>query len=473
MRATEPTPAPARPEVTPPGTWSFPAPRETRLDNGLTLLVHEVPGQHVISVRVVVPLSLSDEPREVEGVATLTARLLDEGTERHTADELAGLLERAGVALGAGVVEGALNIDLDVPSRFLPTALDLLTEILTAPAFPEEEVRRARRARLAHIAQETASAPHRAARQLIATLYAASERASRPTGGSPATVAAIERSHVVDFYRTRVGPRGATLVVAGDLSGHDVTALVAGSLGEWSAPAHELPGPPVAPVVADDWARVILVDRPGAVQSEISVARPGPDRHVEGGWAPYPVLSFIVGGSPNARVDAVLREEKGYTYGIRSSFRPRVAGGSFVTSGSVRSEVTAESVRLLVDLLGESREGFTDEEVRAGTDFVALTAPGRYATADTIADETATLAMEGLPLDSTTATLEATRRLDAEQLRAAYGQVVDGRWAIVVVGDAAQVREPLAALGLGPVTVVPAEGDAVAVGATADAGGAG
>ena len=96
------------------------------------------------------------------------------------------------------------------------------------------------------------------------------------------------------------------------------------------------------------------MDRPGSVQTEIAVACPAPDRSTPHGWAPHPVLAFVLGGSPNARVDALLREEKGYTYGIRTSFRPRVAGGSFVTQGSVRSEVTGEAVELL--LSGEQRE---------------------------------------------------------------------------------------------------------------------
>ena len=119
----------------------------------------------------------------------------------------------------------------------------------------------------------------------------------------------------------------------------------------------------------------------------------------------------MLGGSPSARLDAVLREEKGYTYGIRSSFRPRVAGGSFVTSGSVRSEVTGEAVEILLGLLDGARDGFTDAELRSGVDYVGKTAPGRYATADAVADETAALALERLPLDFTTRNLRAVAAL--------------------------------------------------------------
>jgi predicted Zn-dependent peptidase len=167
------------------------------------------------------------------------------------------------------------------------------------------------------------------------------------------------------------------------------------------------------------------------------------------------VLSFIVGGSPSARVDAVLREDKGYTYGIRASFRPRARGGSFITAGSVRADATTDALRLLVEILDEAGRGFSDNEIRAGVDYVVQTAPGRYATADAIADEASALAIEGLPLDFQTVTLRSMGELDNARLTTAYTEVVTGEWVIVVVGDAAQLRAGIEGLGLGPVTVVP------------------
>ena len=149
----------------------------------------------------------------------------------------------------------------------------------------------------------------------------------RPHRGRAQTVAGLTRDDLVEFHATAIGPSGATIVVAGDLTGVDVLDVLEGTLGTWTAPRHRPADPPVAPVVAPDAERVVVVDRPGSVQTEILVARPAPDRSTPDGWAPHPVISFVLGGSPSARVDAVLREEKGYTYGIRTAFRPRVAGG--------------------------------------------------------------------------------------------------------------------------------------------------
>ncbi|MDT0214472.1 pitrilysin family protein [Rothia sp. ARF10] len=449
------TTAVSRPEVAPPEPWAFPLPDESVTQNGIRLLSYAVPGQYVVSLRLVVPLSLTDEPADREGVAAMTARLLDEGTTRHSSEEFAELMERTGMALGASVTDGGLSVDVDVPQRLLPEALDLLRQALSEPAFPEAEVRRILRSRLAEIEQERASAPHRAARELGATLWAPTERASRPAAGRRETISAMGRDDVVDFHRRHVGPRGATLVVAGDLDGVDVPAVVGATLGRWTNPDQEAATPPRPPRPAGGGPRVVLVDRPGSVQSELTVAAPGPDRSVATGWAPYPVLSFVVGGSPSARVDAVLREDKGYTYGIRSAFRPRARGGSFVTAGSVRADSTVDALRLLVEILDRAREGFSETEIRGGVDYVVQTAPGRYATADAVADEASALALEGLPLDFQTTTLAAMRELDGERLRTAYAEVATGEWVVVVVGDAASLREGIEGLGLGPVTVVP------------------
>ena len=452
---TGPTAGVPRPSVRPPGPWAFPHPSsDWTLDNGLRVLVYDVPGQYVISASLVVPLPLSAEPREVEGVASLMSQLLDEGTARHDSEEFAALLERHGMALSAAVNDGALMVDLDVPVRHLTTALALVTEALAEPAFPEDEVRRLRTARLAEIEQERASAPHRAARELMATLWAPYERAARPTAGAPSTVASVTPGHVRDFHAERVGPQGAGLVIAGALADLDVRAAVEATVGEWRAPAHTPAVSSMAPDLAVDAARVVLVDRPGSVQSEIAMGWRGPDRHVSGGWAPYPVIGFLIGGSPTARIDAVLREEKGYTYGLRTGVRPRRAGGLVLTSGSVRADATVESLQLLSDLLDPTNVTFTPEELRSGVDFIAGTAPGRYATADSIAAEAASLLMDRLPLDFTTSTRAATLALSAEELTSAYAALAPQRWCLVVVGDAAEYADPVRALGIGQVSVV-------------------
>lgn len=440
-----------RPAVLPPGPWSFPLPAATRLDNGMRVHAYDLPGQYVVSVRLVVPFGLNSEPEGHDGVAAMMARLLDEGTSRHTSEELAALLERHGIAFGAGVNDGGLMVDLDVPRRHLGVAVELLTEALADPVFPEAEVHRILRTRLAEIEQERASSPHRAARELIATMYAGGTRAALPTAGRADSIRALTRCDIAAFHARTVTPDQATLVVAGDLAGLDLDGLVASSLGQWRREPGET-RPAAAPIPAPDAARLVIVDRPDSVQTEITVGCPGPDRSSPA-WPAYPVIGFILGGSPNARIDAVLREEKGYTYGIRAAFRPRRVGGLFLVSGSVRSEVTGEAVRDLLAVLDGARDGFTEAECEQGRQYLVRTAPARYATADTVADEAAGLSYDGLGTDFTTGILAEIAQMTPARLDAAYRRFVDGRWTVVLVGDAAAIETGVR--GLGEVTVVP------------------
>ncbi|GAA1786673.1 MAG: insulinase family protein [Actinobacteria bacterium] len=437
----------ARPEVTPAARWAFPQPTTSSLSNGLTVHTFDLPGQYVVALRLIVPLSVRSEPRESEGVASLMTRLLDEGTLEHDTEEFTELLERKGVAFGAGLSDGGLHVDVDAPASRLADALALMVAAIARPSFPAEQVRRLVRTRLAEIEQERASAPHRAARELAATFFHPDERAARPTAGSAETVSGLTREDVESFHATHVGPAGATLIVSGDLSGIDLDTLLAESFGSWTPGPRALPPEAEVPRRADDAVRIVLVDRPDSVQSEIVVAGPGPDRHVKPAWAPYPVLGFVMGGSPNARVDAVLREEKGYTYGMRSGFRPRRAGGMFVTSGSVRTEVTADALTILLEILASGDAGFTAKELADGVDFIVDTAPGRFATADAVAEEAAASILDGLPLDFTTTNLDRMRTLTTADLEAAYARYVTGEWTIVIVGDASAYADAIRALG--------------------------
>lgn len=444
-----------RPAVAPAEPYTFPAAERRSLAGGLEVVAYDVPGQYVHSVRLSVPVPLSAEPLDKEGVATIMARTLDEGTATHTSAEFALLLERRGVALGAGAADAGLSVDVDVAKRNLAYALDLLRQALTEPAFPAAEVARHVKQRLAEIEQERSVAAQRGAIELIATFFDAGERASRPTAGSKATVATITRDDVEAFHRAYLAPMGATLVIAGDLDGVDPFAEVEAALGAWAGPeGWQAPAERVAARTADDRVRIVLVDRPGSVQTEFAVACPGPDRRVDEGWAPFPVLGFVMGGSPNARVDAVLREEKGFTYGIRSVFRPRRRGGMFLTSGSVRGDATVEALQILLDILDGARDGFGAQETKQGVDYISMTAASRYATADAIADEAASLALEGLTTEFTTATLRDLATVDPARLDAAYSRFVDGRWTVVIVGDAAAHADGIRALDRGEVTVV-------------------
>lgn len=449
------SPVAPRPAVADPAPWAFPQPELRRLRNGAEVQVFDLPGQHVLAVRVGLPAPLAAEPPGAEGVGLVMSRCLDEGTARRDGDQMAEALERHGVALGAGVGERGLLVDLDVTGRHLRPALELLHECLAEPTFPEEEVRRHQRVRLAEIAHEHADAGARAALQFAATHYAAEDRAHLPSGGTAGSVAALSADGVRDYHRRALRPEEARVVVAGDLGGvDDVLAALERTLGTWRA---EGSGPlprRSSGVQAGGGSQVVFVDRPGSVQTEVYAGRSGPDRRDSHGWGTYQVLSMVLGGSPQARVDRVLREERGYTYGFSAGFRPRARGGLFLAAGAVRADATAAAVRDLMDVLALRGADLTEEEVRQAGRFLARTAPGRYATADVVAAESMGLAMDGLGTDFVTTTIEQVGTLDRARAAAAWDAWAEEPWTVVLVGDAERHAADVEALDLGEFRVV-------------------
>ncbi|AKU17583.1 M16 family metallopeptidase [Luteipulveratus mongoliensis] len=444
-----------RPEVVAPEPWAFPAPARHVLANGMTALIYRLPGQYVTSTRVVLPSVLSAEPRDREGVASIVSRTMDEGTASHTGEELAELFERNGIGLGAGVSEQGLTVDLDATTSRLGQALDLAAECLREPVFDQAEVGRHVRQRLSEIDHERAGAASRAAIEWVQTFYTSASRGSRPTSGGRETVEPITSADCATYHAAHVRPAGGTVIVAGDVDEQSAIADLERTLGAWSPESASAATDSAEPRDQRDAGsqRIVFVDRPGSVQTEVYVGTAGPNRRAEGGWAAYPALSFLLGGSPSARIDAVLREDKGYTYGMRTSFRPRRHDGLFIAAGSVRGDVTAESYGLLLDVLEGATEGFTAEETQSAIDYIGKTAPGRFATADAVADEAARLRLDGLDTDFVSSYLEDVRALTPERLQEAWKSVV-GSWTTVLVGDAEAHADAVRALGRGEVTIV-------------------
>ena len=232
----------------PPQAWHFPPPERHTLANGIELLAYDIPGQYVVSVRTVLPFPLSVEPREVEGVGTIMARLLDEGTAEHSSEEFAELLERKGIALGASVTDGGLGVDLDVPKRRLGEALDLLRQTLAEPVFPARRGRAAPQDR--GWPRSSRSGPTRRNGPRSRSSPPTStrgDRASRPTAGTTETHHGPHPPGPRRLPRRARRPGGMTAVVAGDLSGLDVAELAETTLGTW-VQRHATAGPaPTAP----------------------------------------------------------------------------------------------------------------------------------------------------------------------------------------------------------------------------------
>ncbi|MGW6401397.1 M16 family metallopeptidase [Streptomyces sp. NPDC055134] len=439
--------------------WAFPAPERGTLDNGLTVLRCHRPGQQVVAVEINLEAPLEAEPAGLDGVATIMARAFSEGTDKLAAEEFAAELERCGATLDAHADHPGVRVSLEVPLSRLPKALGLLADALRAPAFADSEIERLVRNRLDEIPHETANPGRRAAKELSKQLFPATARMSRPRQGTEETVTAIDAAAVRAFYDRHVRPATATAVVVGDLAGIDLDALLADTLGAWTGNTAE--PRPVPPVTADDTGRVVIVDRPGAVQTQILIGRIGADKH-DRVWPAQVLGTYCLGGTLTSRLDRVLREEKGYTYGVRAFAQvlrsaPDGTGAAMLAiSGSVDTPNTGPALDDLWKVLRTlAAEGLTDAERDVAVQNLVGVAPLKFETAAAVAGTLADQVEQHLPDDFQA---EVYRRLAATGTVEATAAVVSAfpmdRLVTVLVGDAAQIEEPVRALGIGEVTVV-------------------
>jgi predicted Zn-dependent peptidase len=320
-------------------------------------------------------------------------------------------------------------------------------------------VERLVRNRLDEIPHELANPGRRAAMALYDTLFPADHRMARPRQGTAETVERIDAKAVRAFYDAHVRPASATAVVVGDLTGVDLDAVLAETLGAWTGPAAGAPG--WQPVPGDDRPRVVVVDRPGAVQTQLLTGRTGPDRH-DPVYPARRVGVYCLGGTITSRLDRVLREEKGYTYGIRAFsqvLRSRADGDGLALlgiRGSVATDVTGPALADLWQVLRTlAAEGLTDEERDAAVQYLVGVAPLSFETAGAVAGTLADQVEEELPDDYQAglyARLAATGTVEAST--AVARAFPPDRLVTVLVGDAGKIVDPVRELGIGDVTVV-------------------
>lgn len=432
-----------RPVVPAPPAWDFPSPRSVRLDNGLRVLIFQRPGQHLINATLVLELPLSEEPRDREGVSAILQRCLDEGTLTHPGTDFADELEGRGAVLTGGTGYAAAHLSLEVPSTRFDAALPLFAEAVREPQLTEADVRRHVELRLAEIAQEEAHPAHRGAIAFRATVVDQEFRAARSAAGEAAGVGAITAADVRAHHLAHYGPERGTLVLAGDF-GEDPLPAVLAAFGDWEQPTspvgHEAPRP--AP------ARALLIDRPGAVQADVRLGRFGIDRrHPD--YAALRLGGFVLGGGFLSRLNRVLREERGYTYGVQLANAPARSGGLLAMHASFRTEVAAAAIAEASELLrvdGDRR--ITGAELTDAVNFLVGIAPLRCATASGISDQVAALVEAGLDSDFVDAHAAALRRVTPDEATKAIERVLPlDDLSLVVVGDSEALAEPLRSAG--------------------------
>ncbi|MGH7553675.1 MAG: M16 family metallopeptidase, partial [Longimicrobiales bacterium] len=339
---------------------------------------------------------------------------------------------------------------LQVLSARIDPAFALLAEVATDPAFRMEEFARKKQERLTALLQERDDPAVIAGRGFVATVYGSDHPYGRPVAGDRRTVESLERDMLVRFHHDYYRPANAFLVVVGDVSPARLIPTLERVFDSWAVGPVD---PVTMPRVPARRALAIrIIDRPGAPQSELRMGHAGPPRTTEG-YFPLVVMNTILGGSFTSRLSTRLREEKGYTYGVRSSFSFRSGPGPFVVSTAIGTNVSHAAVEDAVRELERIRDELVfDAELETARNYLALGLPRRFETVDAITEHIADLLLHRLPHDYYDRYMSRVGMVSAGDVRAAAQKYLDpSHTAIVLAGDAESIDGPLAALGIGPV----------------------
>ena len=445
-----------RPTHGDPRPFHFPKFERSELSNGLGVIAVHLPGRALVSASLVLPAGAVDEPAEQGGVTSLMARALTEGTKHHDAIGLTEAAERLGASLHAEAGWDGLSISVDVPAERLSQALELAAEVAMEPTFPDADVERMRDERLNDLLQAKADPRRRGDDAFVQTIYAEGTPYSRPSAGTEDTVPSLNADATRALHARLLDPARMTLIVGGDLDavGTDVRSIAEARFGAWSPNGSSVAPskPSITPARRERLVRVI--HRPGAVQTEIRVGHVGLPRLIPDFHA-VSVMSAILGGLFNSRLNRKLREEKGYTYGAGAGFDMRRGPGPFAVRAAVNTEVTVPAI---VDMLAELEKMRSAppaaSELHAARDYLVGVFPLRFETPPAVVGAIAGLLIHGLPMDELDRyrpSIEAVS--DADVHGVATRHIRPDELAIVLVGDADAILPGLEGAALGPITV--------------------
>lgn len=431
----------------------------SQLSNGAQIIVAERRGLPLVSFSITFAGGANqfEEPGKL-GVAAFTTAMMREGTKTRDAEALALALQLLGTNVGAGIADesGAISF-LSTTEKFAPT-LDILADMLLNPTFPASALERLRAQRLISLAQQNAQPGFVANRVYSRVLYGTAHPFGQIAGES--TIKAVTRDDVVAFHKSYFQPGRAIVTVVGDIDAATVKATVEKALSGWTAggskPSFVYPAIPDARSTA-----IYLVDKPGAKQSVFTIGLPGPPRNTPDYMA-LQVMNFILGGHFQSRLNANIREEKGYSYGVNSGFSYGKGPGPFTAGGDIVSEKTDVA---LVEFMKELRgihggRPISDEEMQTAKETLVQRLPAQFSSVSAIGGTITNLYMQDLSLDYYQSYAKAVASVTKDDvLRVAKKYVDLDRLNIVIVGDRKSIEAPLEATGIAPIVILDPEGN--------------
>jgi zinc protease len=439
----KPTLAPAKP-------FDPPAPQVFTAANGMTVWLLERRALPLVAVMLAIPTGSAADPRAEQGLAWITANMLDEGAGARSAVQISTAIDDLGGTLSTGASADGSFASLSVLKKNFGAAFKIFSDVVARPKLDAKEWKRVSDLWKNDLKKRASDADDVARVVAPSVLFGSDTPYGHPADGRTATAAKIDLATVKSFYSSAWRPDQATLVVAGDISKDEVLAAIAdGALQGWKAPKTAKRDPVVPPPPAVGALRVVLVDRPAdAAQAVISVVREG----VAASDPRAPLLDLVntaLGGGFTSRLNQNLREEHGWTYGAGSRFSETRGVGSFTARASVVTEATGPALeQMLLELDKMATAGLSEEEVAKVLAQDRADLVQGYEGVGGIAGRLAKLSMLGLPPEFDAAASRARQQATQARLGELAAVVNPKATTIVVVGPRAAVLPQLAKIKL-------------------------
>jgi zinc protease len=425
MKQTPPPPKPAQ-EI------HFPAFEEKTLANGLRMVVveqHETPS---LSLQLLLPGGKVYAPPAKAGLADATAALLREGTQTRSTQQIAEAIDSVGGTITTGASLESAFVSVLVTSDQIDLGLDLLSDLVLRPSFPAEELERWRHQTLSAL-QIDLSDPSYMATAAFQRLVLGDHPYGRPSSGTMASVQGLTRNDVVAFHHRQYVPNEAILAVVGDVKAADAFSRVERAFGGWTkGEAMTIP-----PVTGTPQRRIVVIDKPDAVQTEIRVGQAAlpyrdPDHYTA------VVYDAVLGSSPSSRLYEEVRRKRGLSYGASSEFRMPTQPGWFLASTYTKTESTVEALGVVLDVLGAMDDKpVPAEELAQRKTYVTGAFPLEIETPDGVAAKVLEAMKFGYGKEYLESYRERIDAVTAEQVQSFAGKRIQpDRMLIVLAGNA-------------------------------------
>jgi len=434
------------PSPLPPRDIKFPPYELQSLPNGLqvvAVLHHEQP---VVNMRLLVRAGAAHDPKEKLGVAHMVASLLDQGTKNKSAQEVNDTIDFIGGAMGAGAGTDLSFVNVVVMKDSFESGMRMLSDMARQPTFAPAEIERQRQQTLSGL-KVSVEDPEWVANSVFDRLVYGFHPYGLPESGTPETVASLTRDDLVAFHQKYFVPNNAILAIVGDVTAEEAFATARKVFGDWEkreVPAQKFIDPP------EPTRRVVVVNKPDAVQTEVRVGHIGiPRKHPD--YMAVNLAIRILGGEGSNRLHQVLRTQRGLTYGAQANMDTLKESGDFEAETNTRSEATGEVLRLIVDEFWRlQRERVSEYELADAKAYLTGSFPLTIETPQSIAMQVVNVLFYGLPLEELQNIRERVNAVTPDDIqRVARAFLRPDRLSVVLVGNAAAFAPQLKGVGFG------------------------